>query len=329
MGRPLNKKYFANRNIGSTSVTTDDGIGGQGILSVTLDTLGSYTTRPTVTFPSPSLPSGVTALGTITSEALSGAVTTAGTGYVVGDLLTLTSNGGSAIAYVATVDTGGEILTVNFTGTGATRGSFAALPGAKFPSTPTSGRSCTSNSVAGAGAEITVTFRATAVVIKELGSGYTSSLSAGDLTFTQSVTASAVALTADTGSAGSTTNQENGIIANAFIPVANNGTQALTADIVKQVNDRAYKVKTSEGVGICKLVTDGAANAAGEMTIKATDGSGKTYYVAKLTSRKAVLVPYGAAGHEFPLNSDGTAKSVKWSFSAASTANAVVQIENS
>ena len=36
MGRPLNKKYFGNRNIGSTSTTTDDGIGGEGLAAYTL-----------------------------------------------------------------------------------------------------------------------------------------------------------------------------------------------------------------------------------------------------------------------------------------------------
>ena len=34
MGRPLNKKYFGNRNIGSTSTTADNGIGGEGVASV-------------------------------------------------------------------------------------------------------------------------------------------------------------------------------------------------------------------------------------------------------------------------------------------------------
>lgn len=325
MGRPLNKKYFGNRNIGSTSVTTDNGIGGKAIASVTLNALGSYTTRPTITFPLPALPSGVRALGTITSEALSGAVTTAGTGYVVGDLLTLTSSGGSAIAYVASVDTGGEILTVNFTGTGASRGSFEALPGNKFPSTPTGGRSCTSNSVAGAGAEITVTFRAKSVSITEAGSGYTTALAAGDLTFTQSVTASAIAFAADSGSAGSSTNQENAIVCTAFIPVANGGTSALTGDIVKQVNDRRYKVKTSEGTGICQLVTDGVANAAGEISIKATDSEGKNYLVAKLTSRKAVVVPAALGGSSGTQFASGT--SVPWTFGDA-TLNYSVKIEN-
>ena len=36
MGRPLNKKYFGNRNIGSTSTTADNGIGGEGVESVTI-----------------------------------------------------------------------------------------------------------------------------------------------------------------------------------------------------------------------------------------------------------------------------------------------------
>ena len=84
MGRPLNKKYFGNRNVGVAGNQTgvnansqnyaDDRIGGEGVASVVLNALGSYTTRPTVTFPAPSLPTGVTALGTVTSEVLSAAV---------------------------------------------------------------------------------------------------------------------------------------------------------------------------------------------------------------------------------------------------------------
>lgn len=73
MGRPLNKKYMGNRNIG-TNRPTDDGIGGEGIASVTLGTLGSYTTRPTVTFATPIIANGTTATGTVTSEVLSAAV---------------------------------------------------------------------------------------------------------------------------------------------------------------------------------------------------------------------------------------------------------------
>lgn len=76
MGRPLNKKYFGNRNIGSASTIADDGIGGTSVASVTLGTLGSYTVRPTIAFSAPDLAGdgAVTALGTVTSEVLSAAV---------------------------------------------------------------------------------------------------------------------------------------------------------------------------------------------------------------------------------------------------------------
>jgi hypothetical protein len=71
MGRPLNKKYFGNRNIGSASVTTDDGIGGKGIASVTIAGSWSGFTQATstVTFSAPQLPGGVTATGTVTITA--------------------------------------------------------------------------------------------------------------------------------------------------------------------------------------------------------------------------------------------------------------------
>ena len=68
MGRPLNKKYFGNRNVGSASTTADNKIGGGAVASVTLNALGAYTTRPTITFAVPTIPNGVRATGTITSE---------------------------------------------------------------------------------------------------------------------------------------------------------------------------------------------------------------------------------------------------------------------
>jgi len=70
MGRPLNKKYFGNRNIG-TAATTDDGIGGKGIASVTIAGVWSGFTQATstVTFSAPELPGGVTATGTVTITA--------------------------------------------------------------------------------------------------------------------------------------------------------------------------------------------------------------------------------------------------------------------
>jgi hypothetical protein len=242
MGRPLNKKYFGNRNIGSTSTTTDDGIGGQGVASVTISgtwaDFASATT--TVVFTAPQLPGGVTATGTAT---------------IVDGVVT-------------------------------------------------------------------------AVVITEKGSGYTSAptVTIEDSDLGAETTGSAIAvLTTDTGSAGSATNQENAIIVTAFIPAANGGTSAVIGDIVKQTNDRRYRVKTAQGTGICQLKTTAAANAAGEMTIKATDSEGKNYLVAKLTSRKVVLVPAALGGNAGTQFASGA--SAKWTFGTA-VLNDTVKIEN-
>jgi hypothetical protein len=311
MGRPLNKKYFGNRNIGTTA-TTDSGIGGGQVASVTLNALGAYTTRPTITFSAPAFPTGVTATGTITSEVES--VTAVGgtqTGYTVGQLVTV--DGTDAVLRVATIGGTGGDDAVTFDFTGGSRGTFTTL---------TSGAQATTSNGAGAGLTVTLRFRAKAVVITEQGSGYTA---APTPTFTQSVTATSVNMTTDSGSAGSATNQENAIVVTAFIPAANGGTAAATGDIVKQTNDKRYKVKTSEGTGICQLKTSAAANAAGEMSIKATDSEGKNYLVAKLTSRKVVLVPAalgGSAGTQF-----ASGANAKWTFGSA-VLNDTVTIEN-
>jgi hypothetical protein len=58
------------------------------------------------------------------------------------------------------------------------------------------------------------------------------------------------------------------------------------------------------------------------MDLTATDSSGKTYYVKKLTAHKATLVRYGTAGHEF-----ATDTAVQWTFDAP-TLNTTVQIAN-
>jgi hypothetical protein len=273
MGRPLAKRFFGNRNVGSASTTADNGIGGSSVASVTLGDLGAYTTRPTVTFSIPDLTGAgaVRATGTVTSEVES--VTAVGgtqTGYTVGQLVTV--DGTDAVLRVATIGgTGGDdALTFDFTG--GSRGTFTTLP---------SGAQATTSNGAGAGLTVTLRFRAKAVVITEAGSGYTDATDAAP-TFTQSVTGTTV-LTAD--SSAVVGRQEPAIVAYAYV-TGNN----LIADIKKQVSGRRYQVTTSEGTAICKLVTDGVANAVGEMTITATDSTNATYLVSKLTRRRATLV---------------------------------------
>jgi len=302
MGRPLNKKYFGNRNAG-TAVAGDDGLGGNQVASVTLGTLGSFTTRPTVTFSDPDKAAlgGVTATGTVTSEVLSAAVTVAGTNYVVGDLLTVTTAGGSAIAYVASVDTGGEVLTVNFTGTGASRGSFEALP--------SGAQATTDNSVAGAGATLTLTFRAKAVVITNAGSGYTDATDAA-ASFTQSVTGTTVL-----GTSAVVGQNENAISMVAYLT----GGSAGAVDIIRQVSTNRYKVTDGTRTGIVAL-TSTEADAAGEGSILATDSDAGTYYVTKLTAHKATVTR--GTGTQF-----ATGQAVQWTFDAA-TEGATVKIAN-
>ena len=104
----INQKYFGNRNIGTGGDETtgplensqnygDDRIGGEGVASVTIDTEGTYTVGlPTATFSTPDLPGGVRATGIVHGHGLSAATTTNGTGYRVGDVLTVV--GGTKVA---------------------------------------------------------------------------------------------------------------------------------------------------------------------------------------------------------------------------------------
>jgi hypothetical protein len=303
MARSLNKKFFGNRNIGSASVTTDDGIGGGAVASVTLNALGAYTTRPTITFAVPTLPGGVRATGTITSEVES--VTAVGgtqVGYTVGQLITVT--GTDAVLRVATIGgTGGDdALTFDFTG--GSRGNFTTL---------TTGAQATTSNGAGVALTVTLRFRAKEVVITEAGSGYAA---APTPTFTQSVTATSVNMMVDSGAVGSVTNDENAILMTAFLT----GGSALPVDIIRQVSSRRYKVTDGTLTGIVAL-TSTLADAAGECSIAATDSAGGEYFVTKLTGRKATLTRAGGSGWLY-----ATGEAAPWSFAAPATI--YVQIAN-
>ena len=303
MGRPLNKKYFGNRNTGSTSVTTDDSIGGGAVASVTLNALGAYTTRPTIGFSAPTIPGGVTATGTITSEVES--VTAVGgtqTGYTVGQLITVGSS--DAVLRVATIGgTGGDdALTFDFTG--GSRGTFTTLP---------TGAQTTTSNGAGAGLTVVLAFRAKAVAITEAGSGYTA---APTPTFTQSVTATSVNMLVDSGVISTTGNQENAIVMTAFLT----GGSATTVDIIRQVSTTRYKVTDGTRTGIVELQST-LANAAGEGSIAATDSAGGEYFVTKLTARRATVTRAGGSGWLYATN-----ESAPWKFDTA--AGIYLQIAN-
>jgi len=114
MGRPLHKKFFGNRNIGSASVTTDDGIGGSRVGSVTVagtNNSSGYTTGGAVTFSAPQLPGGVTATGTVVATAgaiVSITIVEAGSGYTAVPTVTAGTGtiGTTTLTAVLQADTG-------------------------------------------------------------------------------------------------------------------------------------------------------------------------------------------------------------------------------
>ena len=160
------------------------------------------------------------------------------------------------------------------------------------------------------------------VAVTSAGSGYTS---APTITFAGSVaggTGSATPVATLTSGASA---RQNGIKCEAQIGA---GSEVTTGDIIKQVAGRRYKVQTSDGTAVCNLVTTEAKDA-NQMSIKATDSAGNTYFVAKLTARLAVLVP--AANVHGDTTSIGTqfasGTTAKWTFGSA-VVNTTVTIEN-
>jgi len=160
------------------------------------------------------------------------------------------------------------------------------------------------------------------VTVVSAGSGYTS---APTITFNASVTGGGASGSA-TPVATLTSTRVNGI--KCETQFAAGDTEITTGDVVKQQGSRRYKVQTSQGTGFFTLVTT-EAKAAGEMSIKATDSAGNTYFVAKLTSRKAVLVPAANVhGGTTTIGSQfASGATAKWTFGTA-VVNTTVTIEN-
>lgn len=295
MGRPLNKKYFGNRNIGSASVTTDDGIGGGFVSGVTITTAGSYlgAAQPTVTFSAPDGVGGVTATGTTVMEVLSAVATAGGSNYSVGDVLTVTYSGQTATFTVATLS-GNAVATV----TPLARGTFTA--------TTTGAKSTTVAPAGGTGCTLTITYRVKDITITEQGSGYTDAADAA-ITFSGGTGAADAVLGTDSGVIGTVGNQENSITMIGYLT----GGSAVQVDIIRQVSTNRYKVTDGTRTGIVQLQPS-LANAAGECSIVATDAAGDTYYVTKLTARRAQLTQ--GTGSVFT-----TGKSVPWTFGTATS----------
>jgi hypothetical protein len=180
----------------------------------------------------------------------------------------VTTDDGIGGSRVGSVTVGGVNNSTGYTTGGAVTFSAPQLPG---------GVTATGTVVATAGAIVSIT-------IVEAGSGYTSVPTVTAGTGTIGTTTLTAVFQVDTGAVSTATNQENAITVFAFVT----GGSRKVGDIIKQVSGTRYKVRTADGIMICKLKAS-AASAAGEMDIQATDAAAGTYFVTKLTSHRARL----------------------------------------
>jgi hypothetical protein len=325
MARSLNKKYFGNRNIGTTG-TGDDKIGGEGIASINWSTLGSFQGNSNVTvltvpaLPAPTLPGGVQATYTAQFEVESVGTGSGKTNLAVGDTFGVASIPGM-IAKVT--NTSGSNAVWSVTTAGASRGDALALA-----DIPKDTIGITLTKIAGSGTastflvDIAFQVKESTVTITEKGSGY---VGTETFTFTKpgttsgTVPAGTIVLTTDSGDVGSSTNQENAITPYAYVT----GGSRKIADIISQKGARRFKVKTADGTEVCTLVTDGAANAAGEMDLTALDSAGGAYWVKKIGGKRCTVVRKAAGGG----TQFATDSTVPWTFGSA-VQDVSVQLDN-
>lgn len=138
------------------------------------------------------------------------------------------------------------------------------------------------------------TNKITAINVSNAGSGYTSTSSV-TITFSPATTGTAATYVVGP----LTTSRTNALAAYARVP----GGTAKLADIIKQEASHRYLVQTSDGQAQCKLVASNSP-AEKEMYLVATDWNGSTYWVTKLTARRARLKQRSMTGSY--LVADGT-----------------------
>ena len=329
---PINKKYFGNRNIGTTG-TADNKIGGEGLASISNPAGGvgsfvvsnTYKQFPRLVIAPPALPGGVQATADVVFEIDTATFSSGGqtnADYVAGLSTSITGLGGGAIVNITEVAS--KVTAVDVTAPGTSRGEFRR--GDAFDGTGITTFQVLQAPNLGTDLQINITFRVKSITILEKGSGYTAlpslSWNGHDFTGQTSPNLNTPVLTTDSGKAGSATNQENAIIIRAKTTT---GGSALVGDIIKQVNDRAYKVKTADGTKQKCILVATDTLAVGQAYIKATDSNGNTYFVTKLTGHVATVVQWTQSGsNAWKFATGGRAK---WTFNLSPDADQVT-IEN-
>jgi hypothetical protein len=268
MGRPIKSKFFGNRaspydNAQTGGVT---GVGGEGVASVTFSNSGTlYSQGTTVSFGAPNIKGGVRAVGTPVIDAaglLRGVTfTERGTGYTSAPTLTVTTATGVTKASTGTI---AQTVIYPATTTGISVGMQAIGTGISASATYV---------VSVVGAAVNLTWPNASAVTTA------SSISFVDAGSSQ---ANSTALYASTVT-------QNAIAFTSYLTTGSNAVAG--GDILKQQASRRYFVQNSEGRGQVRLTATATSTLLpGTMSIVATDGGGATYWVTKLTSRKATLI---------------------------------------
>ena len=292
MGRPIKSKYFLHAG----SQTPSDVVKYNGVDSISVTTGSHYSQGATVTVANPDWVDGITASVALTvalpgaGGGISAAITNQGEGYASAPQIT--------IHKPASVTVSSVLSTVTSTISGiTTTGIYIGMKMDGAPGMPAS------NYVTAVGASsVTGTYHFTANTTT-------------DVTFSDQGNSGAIVAVL-----GQNQLIPGTIAATAYLTT---GSSAVASTIIKQQSSRGYLVENGQGRGRVKLVTSStAAMTPGSMTIVATDVGGASYFVKKLTSRRAVLVSRTNTGTALvTLTDDGTVKvgSAGWTLSAAYT----------
>jgi hypothetical protein len=301
MGRPINKKYFGNKNAGSASTSSDNGIGGEGILAISISNSGTlYSQGITATISAPQIPGGVRALVTPVVPA-TGALAGKITGFNI-------SEGGSGYTSASVTITTATAVTSASTGTSGVATIYPASTTGIYVGMKVIGANISSSSTYVTG----VTNGAVGLTWVNAGT----------------VNASINFVSVGSGFAGTVSLQsvrQNAIDFLAWVPIAtggslNTGGSAVLGDIVKQQGTRRYYVKTAQGYGVCSLTSSTVVR--GTMSIIASDWNGNTYWVTRLESRKARLWRKTQNGASAWVYASGDL--ARWSLNAATGTNKTV-----
>lgn len=255
MGRPIKKRFF----VYGGGATASDVVKYKGV-TVSINAGGThYSKGATASITPPDWVDGVQATANLTTNS-SGVISAAtianpGEGYLTTPTVTVTKP--ASVTLSATLST----TTSTISGI-STTGIYVGMRMDGSPGMPANNYVTVVNTTFVTGTYNFTANTTTNVTFSDQGSG---------ATFTVGLTAA-----------------ENDTGTIKTVAYLSTGSSAVNSEIIKQEASHRYLVENDQGRGQCKLVASDSPTA-GQMNMTATDANGSTYWVLKLTSRKALL----------------------------------------